>query len=563
MKFLSSQIAYFWQNRTSKRNVKFLVIFIALLIFIITLYSVLFHFIMAYEHQEHSWITGFYWSLTVMSTLGFGDITFQSDLGRAFSILVLMTGIILLLVLLPFTFIQFFYSPWIEAQNKSRSPKELPPETKNHVILTSFNDITQSLIYKFNSYKINYVIVIDDLNKALDLYDLDYKVAYGVIDDPATYRNMRVENARMVFSSSTDEINTNIAFTVRELTKDVAIVTTADSHDSLDILKLAGSSLVLEPRKMIGEAFARRVLGGNASATFIGEFENLYIAEAPAMGTPMIGKTLQELQLRNKIGINVIGFWDHGVFIESDPNYIISNSTVLVMIGKKESIELYNELFIIFNINDRPVIIIGSGRVGYYAAKALDKRGIAYTLVEKNIENILMPDKTIHGNAADIRTLKKAGIMEAPSVLISTSDDDINIYLTIYCRQLRPDIQIISRANADKNTSTLHRAGADIIMSYPSLTANSVFNFLRQNKIMMLSEGIDIFTTEIPDKLLGRNLKNSNIRQETGCNIIAIKQNEEMIVNPDPDMPFTKGTSLLVLGTKESEAVFRDKYFGG
>jgi len=39
-----------------------------------------------------------------MSTLGFGDITFSSDLGRIFSLIVLLTGIVYLLVMLPFTF---------------------------------------------------------------------------------------------------------------------------------------------------------------------------------------------------------------------------------------------------------------------------------------------------------------------------------------------------------------------------------------------------------------------------------------------------------------------------
>ncbi len=70
-----------------------------------------------------------------MSTLGFGDITFSGDLGRLFSILVLLSGIIFLLVMLPFTFIQFFYAPWLEAQNKALAPRELPPGTRGHVII--------------------------------------------------------------------------------------------------------------------------------------------------------------------------------------------------------------------------------------------------------------------------------------------------------------------------------------------------------------------------------------------------------------------------------------------
>ena len=54
---------------------------------------------MLFEVKEFSWITGFYWTLTVMSTLGFGDITFATDLGRIYSIIVLMSGIVFLLTM--------------------------------------------------------------------------------------------------------------------------------------------------------------------------------------------------------------------------------------------------------------------------------------------------------------------------------------------------------------------------------------------------------------------------------------------------------------------------------
>lgn len=560
MKFISSQLAYFFQDRNSKRNFKFLLIFIFFLIFMITLYSILFHYIMAYEGQQHSWVTGFYWTLTVMTTLGFGDITFHSDLGRFFSIVVLITGVLLLLVLLPFTFIQFFYSPWIEAQNKSRSPQVLPAHIKDHVIFTSFNDITVSLIEKLKNYNIEYVIIIDELQKALDLYDLDFKVGYGIIDDPETYKKMRVEQAAMVFASNSDEMNTNIAFTIRELTETPTIITTADSPDSLDILELAGSNMVIEPRKMIGEAFSRRTLGGNALSGTIGQFENLIIAEAPAIGTPLLGKTLSELNLRKRIGINVIGFWDKGKFIEAKPDFVIKKTTVLVMIGTQESIDRYDELFVIFNFNTNPVVIIGAGRVGKFVAKNLDKRNIDNIIVEKDPAIVTENEKIVLGDAADINVLKQAGIEKSPSVIISTSNDDINIYLTIYCRQLRPDIQIISRANSDKNVSTLSRAGADLIMSYPSLTANAVFNYLRQNKILMLSEGIDIFSVKVPKKLIGVNLINSNIRQRTGCNVIAVKKDDDIVVNPDPEITLDKDTILLIIGTKESETEFMKQF---
>ncbi|MBW2120099.1 MAG: potassium channel protein, partial [Deltaproteobacteria bacterium] len=108
-------VIYFLQNKGTKRNVIALFKFFIFLFGIVCLYSVLFHILMQYEGREFSWITGFYWSLTVMSTLGFGDITFHTDLGLFFTLVVLLSGVVFLLILLPFTFVQFFYEPWLEA----------------------------------------------------------------------------------------------------------------------------------------------------------------------------------------------------------------------------------------------------------------------------------------------------------------------------------------------------------------------------------------------------------------------------------------------------------------
>ena len=107
MKYYSGQIGFVFRDRSWQRNVRVLVRFSAILLLLILVYTILFHYIMMLEGQRHSWLTGFYWTLTVMSTLGFGDITFHSDLGRVFSIVVLLTGIVMLLILLPFTIISF------------------------------------------------------------------------------------------------------------------------------------------------------------------------------------------------------------------------------------------------------------------------------------------------------------------------------------------------------------------------------------------------------------------------------------------------------------------------
>ena len=146
MKYLPSQLIFFFQNKTMKKNLRKLSKFLFIITATITAYSIIFHFIMGYEGKEYSWITGFYWTLTVMSTLGFGDITFTSDPGLIFSMIVLLSGIVFLLIMLPFTFIRFFYAPWLESQAQSRTPRKLPEGTENHMIITNYEPIAMSLI---------------------------------------------------------------------------------------------------------------------------------------------------------------------------------------------------------------------------------------------------------------------------------------------------------------------------------------------------------------------------------------------------------------------------------
>ena len=107
MKYLSSQFGFLFSAGETRTNLKALFKYFVFLIVLITAFAVLFHLIMArVEGQQHSWITGFYWTLVVMTTLGFGDITFTSDIGRLFSMVVLVSGVVFLLVMLPFLFIR-------------------------------------------------------------------------------------------------------------------------------------------------------------------------------------------------------------------------------------------------------------------------------------------------------------------------------------------------------------------------------------------------------------------------------------------------------------------------
>lgn len=558
MKFYSGQLSILFTARGAQRNLRVLLIFIGILLAMVATYSVLFHYIMAHEGRNFSWTTGVYWTLTVMSTLGFGDITFESDLGRAFSIVVLLSGIVFLLILLPFTIIQFFYAPWIEAQTAAKTPRAWP-DAEGHVILTHDDAVTRLLAYKLEQFGINHVMIVPDRDEAARLHDDGLRVVFGDFDDPETFRNVRADRAALVVATNNDFVNTHIVFTVRGVAPDVPIAATANSVDSVDILQLAGASWVYSLGEQMGLQLVRCIVGGDAVSHVVGRVDAVLIAEANAARTPMVGRTLREARLR-ELGVNVLGLWERGEFSLATPDMQIKPHSILMLAGSPEQLEAYDEAFVIYNVSTDPILIIGGGRVGRAAARALESRGIDYRIVEKVPGRVVADHRTIEGDAADIEVLRRAGIEKAPAVLVTTHDDDVNVYLTIYCRSLREDIQIITRATLDRNVTAMHRAGADFVMSYASMGATTLFNLVRHSSIVSIADGLEVFRVPVPKALDGVPILDCGLREKFGCSIVAIGCDGEMQINPPAGTELQAGTELVLVGSAESEQKFLGQF---
>ncbi|WP_028577302.1 potassium channel family protein [Desulfomicrobium escambiense] len=565
MKFLVSQMTALVNRAKQRSNTRLMNRFLLILLGFFLFYTVIFHFVMAYEGQKHSWLTGLYWTLTVMSTLGFGDITFTSDLGRLFSIIVMLSGVVFLLIVFPFTFIQFFYAPWLDAQNRARAPRFVPEGVRGHVILTHFDAVSLNLVDKLDQYGIPNVILVADLQQALNLHDTGLNVVVGEVDDPETYNRLRVHDAAMVVVMNDDVASTNIIFTIREVNDTVPVIANADMEDSVDILDLAGSTHTFQFTKKLGEVLAGRVLGLNTKANVIGAFNELLIAEAPVSDSPLQGKTLAESHLRELTGVNVVGVWEKGRIGLPGPRTVIGASTILVLAGSRAQLDGYDRLV---GAGERdpenrgPVLILGGGRVGMSVAQTLAGRGIDYRIVEKKAPKTGGDERLILGSASDLDVLIQAGIQDTPSIIITTHDDDLNIFLTIYCRRLRPDAQIISRASLDRNVNTMHRAGANLVMSYASLCTTTIINLLKPEKLLVISEGLNIFRSQPGTAIIGKALRDQDIREETGCSVIAIRRGESMLINPDPDTVTEAKDELILIATAEAEKKFTERYQG-
>ena len=560
MKLITTLVAAYLARGRQRANLRVLLGFVAVLAVMIVVFSVLFQLLMAREGQDHSWLTGFYWTIVAMSTLGFGDVTFASDLGRMFSVLVVVTGTVFLLMILPFTFIQFFYAPWLEARDAARAPRQLPAYTTGHVLLTGHGPVDTALIQRLRQFRTPFAVLVSDLAEALALDAEGVPVMLGELDDPETYARARVDRAALVVATLSDPVNTNIAATVREQSSTVPIAALASSAASVDILQLAGCQQVVQLGELLGQALARRVFGHDGRSHVIGQLDQLAIAEAAAAGTPLVGQTLRETGLRSRFNLNVAGVWERGRFTLGRPDIVVTPKTVLLLAGTHEQLAAYDEAFAVKSTTASSAVIIGGGRVGRATARTLADRGVDYRIVEQLRGRSHDSAKTVVGDAADLDVLSDAGIKDATSVVVTTHDDAVNIYLTLYCRRLRPDMLILSRSTLERNATTLHRAGADFVFSYASMGANAIFNTLRGHRMLFVAEGLDVFKTSVPRVLVGRTLAQSRLRQETGCNVLAIRAGQQATAQVDVSMPLPEGGELILIGDREAEERFFGRY---
>ena len=557
MKLIAGEMASILATRGQRPRLGVLIRFLAILVAMIAAYALVFKLLMAREGQEYSWVTAFYWVLTVMSTLGFGDITFHTDLGRLFSMVVLLSGMMFLLVLLPFIFIEFFYQPWMEGQKAAATPRSLKAGTRGHVVITHLDAVAANLVQRLERYKQRYVLLVGEAEEGLRLIEHGYRVVIGGLDDPDTYRAIRAADAGLIAATGTDEENTLVASTVREVSESVRMVATADDVASIDVLVLAGCQQVLHLSSLMASSLARRVSGVDHRAHVIGEYGRLVIAEANTTGTRLVGSTVRDSEIRARSGAAIVGIWQRGAYEPAAPETVLAEGTVLLLAGTREQLEAYDCEFGDPQEPERSVLILGGGRVGRATARALRQRNIDYRIVERDPSRPGQDERWVLGNAAELEVLRAAGIDEATTIIITTHDDRTNVYLTLYCRNLRPSAKILSRATSPRNVSSLHRAGADYVLSYASMGGSLLFNSLQAGSVLHVAEGLTLFRVEVPPSLQGKTLFDSSIRPRTGATVVAIEDAQgERLISPPAEAELSAGSRLLMIGSVEAEQSF-------
>ena len=191
----------------------------------------------------------------------------------------------------------------------------------------------------------------------------------------------------------------------------------------------------------------------------------------------------------------------------------------------------------------------------------LRELGIDYVLISSSEENAKdLSDEgysAIHGSPQDASAFERASIDTARAVITDAGDATVNTILTV--RSVRSDVDIIALTDDSDMKKVLLETGADTVLSPHGVLghrlAEKAVSSFRSELTDTIDLGGDVEVTEVPihqgSRLVGSRIRSSNIREETGANVIGAWIDGELQLPPDPDVVIRTNTVLLVAGGHE------------
>jgi uncharacterized protein with PhoU and TrkA domain len=133
----------------------------------------------------------------------------------------------------------------------------------------------------------------------------------------------------------------------------------------------------------------------------------------------------------------------------------------------------------------------------------------------------------------------------------------------VYCRRLNPSLRIVSRVTHERNVEAIHRAGADFVLSYTTLGVEAVMSLLRGYDLVVLGEGVELFSITVPGSLMGKRLGDSGIGSATGMSVVALDRGGTLATQLTAETPLETGAVLLMLGSLEQRKKFAERFEKG
>lgn len=537
-----------WQRRTSQ--------------YVVVLVGVMFGYAAVYdagmsvfEGSPISFLHSLQVVVETFTTTGFGsDAPWTTPEMNVLVIVMDLTGVVLIFLALPVLVFPLF------EEAISTTVPTAAADLEDHVVVCTLTPRGETLVDELDSVGVDHLVLEPDRDRAKDRYEQGYDVIHADPESVDGLEAARLPAARCLVADGSDPVNTSTVLTAKEVAEDVRTVSVVDDPARERYHRLAGADDVLSPRALLGEGLASKVTAGISTelgdAVEVGE--DFEIAELPIQrNSDLVGRTIAESGVRERAGVNIVGAWFRGQFESPpSPDATLDNGTVLLVTGREAQLERLKELTMsdVRRFRRGRTVVVGHGEVGTTVSAALSTADVSTTVLDL----VDGPGVDMTGDATDPDALSRADVEDARTVILAIPDDTLTEFAILVVRDLNPDIELIARAEETENVQKMYRAGADYVLSLATVSGRMLAStILEDEEVMSLDKQVEVLRTHAPG-LVGRTLGGADVRARTGCTVVGVDRDGEMITDLGADFRIEEGDELVIAGTDEGANRFME-----
>ncbi len=324
---------------------KKLVVALLALLFMLLMGTIGFHYLEGWSVEE-----SFYATVITLSTVGYGDFSPHSKEGMLFTVFLIIVGVGTMLYTVGLVAETMIEGRLRIVMGRGRLEKMIK-NMQNHYIICGFGRIGRLICRELAEEKVDFVVVENNPEVIRKIEEDGFLCSRGDATHDKTLLDAGIKSAKgIVCVLPSDAENLYVILTARELNPGIFILSRAEDEESEKRLLRAGANRVESPYLMGGMRMAMAILRP-AMLDFVEitttrqslelRMEEVSICE----GSPYIGKSLEESEIRQRFGLIVVAVKKESGKMIFNPmaKYIIENNDKLIALGEAENVNIFSQ----------------------------------------------------------------------------------------------------------------------------------------------------------------------------------------------------------------------------
>ena len=292
-----------------------------------------------------------YLLVITFATIGYGDVVPVTDVGKVFTICIIISGFTVGLYSIG-KITAFFAEGELSTLLKKRKMNKTLEKMKDHYIVCGYGKTGKHVLEDLLKKGLEVVIIENDSErneKLKELYSDKYIHLVADATDDAVLIQAGIKKAKFLISVlSTDAENLFVTLSAKDLNKDIKVITRVAETNSSEKFRKAGADFIVSPIEIATDriiSIATTSADFYSFVEFAGAKEELKAYQFGLVeineGSDIINKTYREANIPQRTNLVVIGYYSSMSELQVNPkaDNIIQLGDKLLVFGDEKQIE--------------------------------------------------------------------------------------------------------------------------------------------------------------------------------------------------------------------------------